>query len=222
MKQKDILSGNVGLAGIQQVLYGQSSRRLLRTEVQRMLRPGYRAGPFRLTRAKFKPGRKLNAYFNFRVFSATGKADGLVHLAATWKKNLDGDDHTDAWRQLQEEADRSGLMPVQCDLWRDLPVRGLRLEIWPFDPDFPHLIRLGNPSHVAEVFASLGIAKNREQLPVVTPIRYRPGERHVLRYEISSSEDTSASARGQRLYAKLYSSAQDAAKAFGIANRVVD
>jgi thiamine kinase-like enzyme len=41
-----------------------------------------------------------------------------------------------------------------------------------------------------------------------------------LRYEIASSEE--ASGRGQRLYAKLYSSGQDATKAFGIANRVVD
>src|ERR1041385_5170935 len=173
MKQEEILSGSAGLAGIHQALHGQSSRRLLRNEVQRMLRPGFRAGPFRLTRAKFKPGRKLNAYFNFPVFSAMGKVNGLVHLAVTWKKNLDSDDHAEAWRQLQEEADRSGLMPVQCDLWRDLPERGARLEIWPFDPEFPHLVRLGNPSHVAELFASLDVAPERKDLPEVTPIRYR-------------------------------------------------
>jgi len=68
------------------------------------------------------------------------------------------------------------------------------------------------------VFASLGIAPDLKQLPVVTPIRYRPGERHVLRYEISSPE----TAAGRRLYGKLYSNEQDAIRAFGIANRVVD
>jgi len=82
------------------------------------------------------------------------------------------------------------------------------------------LVRLGNPSYVARMFASLGIAHDLRQLPVITPIRYRPGERHVLRYEIHSLETVPE--RGQRLYAKLYSNGQDAARAFGIANRVVD
>ena len=70
------------------------------------------------------------------------------------------------------------------------------------------------------MFASLGIAHDLKQMPVITPIRYRPGERHVLRYEIDSPETVPE--RGQRLYAKLYSNAQDAARAFGVANRVVD
>jgi aminoglycoside phosphotransferase (APT) family kinase protein len=70
------------------------------------------------------------------------------------------------------------------------------------------------------MLASLGIAQDPKELPVVTPIRYRPGERHVLRYEIASPDTVPE--RGQRLYAKLYSNVQDAAKAFGIANRVVD
>jgi hypothetical protein len=111
-------------------------------------------------------------------------------------------------------------MPVQCDLWRDLPERGMRLQLWPFDPEFPQLIRLGTPSYVAGMFASLGITDDPVQRPVITPIRYRPGERHVLRYEIESLETDSG--QGQRLYAKLYSNAQDAVRAFGIANRVVD
>ena len=55
-----------------------------------MLRPGYRAGPFHLTRAKFKPGRKLSAYFTFPALDAVGKPGHPVHLAVTWQKNLDG------------------------------------------------------------------------------------------------------------------------------------
>jgi thiamine kinase-like enzyme len=109
------------------------------------------------------------------------------------------------------------LMPVQCELWRDVPDKGMRLQLWPFDPKFPQLVRLGSPSYIAGVFSSLGIA---DQTPVITPIRYRPKERHVLRYEI----DSTGTDRGetQRLYAKLYSSAQDASRAFGVASRVVD
>jgi len=220
MNQEDILSGKAGLAGIQQVINGQSSRRQLRSEVQRMLRPGYRAGPFHLTRAKFKPGRKLSAYFTFPALNSEGKECHSVHLAVAWQKTLDGDNHADSRSQLQEEANRSGLMPVQRELWRDILDEGLKLQVWPFDPEFPQLLRLGDPSYVAGMFASLGIAHDLKQLPAITPIRYRPKVRNVLRYEIPSPE--SVSGQGQRLYAKLYSNAQDAARAFGVANRVVD
>jgi hypothetical protein len=219
MNQEDLLSGKAGLSGIQQALNGQSSRRLLRSEAQRMLRQGYRAGSFHLTRAKFKPERKLLAYFTFPVLDAAGLASHSVQLAAAWQKNLDGKHQTEGWGQLQEEANRSGLMPFQCELWRENLDQGIELKVWPFDPEFPQLVRLGNPTYVAGMFTSLGIVPDLKQLPVITPIRFRPGERHVLRYEISALEP---SGRGQRLYAKLYSNAQDAARAFGIANRVVD
>lgn len=220
MNQEEILSGKAGLAGIQSLVNGQLSRRLLRREVQRMLRPDYRAGPLHLTRVKFKPERKLLAYFNFPAFAAVSEKSHLVHLAVTWQKTLDGKDAAEGWSQLQEEANRSGLMPVQCDLWRDIPDRGLRLQTWPFDPEFPHLVRLGNPSYMARRLASLGLAQHLEELPVVTPIRYRPGERHVLRYDLGTKDQPPQS--GRRLYAKIYSDSQHAAKAFGIANRVVD
>jgi hypothetical protein len=220
MKQEDILSGKAGLAGIQHAINGQSSRNLLRREAQTMLKEGYRAGPFHLTRAKFKPERKLLAYFTFPVLDAADQANQSVHLAVSWQKALDGSNHSDGWDQLQEEANQSGLMPVQRELWRDIPHQGIKLQVWPFDPEFPQLIRLSDPSHAAGLLSSLGIAHDLKQMPVITPIRYRPGERHVLRYEIYAQETNSGG--GQRLYAKLYSNASDAARAFGVANRVVD
>jgi thiamine kinase-like enzyme len=219
MNYEDILSGKAGLNGIQSALNGQSSRHQLRKVAQSMLRPGYRAGTLHLTRAKFKPDRKLLAYFTFPALDAAGEPSHLVQLAAAWQKDQDNSSHRDGWAQLQQEADQVGLMPVQSELWRDIPDQGLTLQMWPFDPEFLQLVRLGNPSYIAERFASLGIVPGLKQLPVITPIRYRPGERHVLRYEISSPELPGG---GERLYAKLYSNVQDAARAFGIANRVVD
>jgi len=185
-----------------------------------MFREGYRAGPFHLTRAKFKPARKLAAYFTFPALDSGGQASHLVHLAVAWQKTLDGTNHADSRNQLQEEANQAGLMPVQRQLWWELLDQGIKLQVWPFDLKFPHLVRLGSPSHVAAMFASLGIAHDLQQLPVVTPIRYRPGERHVLRYEISSPD--SGSGRSRRLYAKLYKNPEDAARAFRVANRIVD
>src|ERR1041385_2464118 len=113
MNQEDILSGQAGLTAIQQVLNGPVSRRLLRSEVQRMLKPGYRPGPLHLTRAKFKPGRKLLAYFTFPTTDPQGRASHLIHLAVAWQKDVDGDHQADGWAQLQEEAGQAGLMPVQ-------------------------------------------------------------------------------------------------------------
>lgn len=220
MNWEEVFSGNAGPAGLQWALNSPSSRRLLRREAQKMLRPGYHAGPFHLTRAKFKPGRKLLAYFTFSALDGNDSESYPLHLAIAWQNELYGDSRLDGWSQLQEEADRSGLMPVQCDLWRDLPERGMRLQLWPFDPEFPQLVRLGNPSYITGMFESLDITRDRRQLPVITPIRYRPGERHVLRYEIGLPE--AISGKGQRLYAKLYSNAEAAARAFGIANRAVD
>jgi aminoglycoside phosphotransferase (APT) family kinase protein len=220
MNQADILSGKAGLAGIQWALNSQSSRGRLRREAQMMLREGYRAGPFHLTRAKFKPERRLLAYFTFPALDAGDQTSHSVHLAVAWQKALEDTNHTDVREELQEEANQSGLMPVQGELWRDVIAQGIELQVWPLDLKFPQLVRLGNPSYVAGMFASLGIARDLKQLPVVTPIRYRPGERHVLRYEISSPETVPGQER--RLYAKLYSNAQDAARAFGVANRVVD
>jgi len=217
MNQEESLSGKGGVEGIQHLLNGQSSRRGLREEVQTMLRPGYRAGPLHLTRAKFKPGRKLSAYFTLPVLDAKEEAAPSLHLAVTWQYSLDDTSPTDHWSQLQSEAEGSGLMPVQCELWRDVPGKGMRLQLWPFDPKFPQLVRLGSPSYIAGVFSSLGI---EDQTPVITPIRYRPKERHVLRYELDSDENNPE--QGQRLYAKLYSNGQDAARAFGVASRVVD
>ncbi len=220
MNWEEIFSGSAGLAGLQWALNSSSSRRLLRREAQKMLRPGYHAGPFHLTRAKFKPGRKLLAYFTFSAIDGNDSESYPLHLAIAWQNELDDDSRLDGWIQLQEEANRSGLMPVQSNLWRDFPKRGMRLQLWPFDPEFPQLVRLGNPSYITEMFESLGITPDREQLPVITPIRYRPGERHVLRYEIGLHH--AISGKGQRLYAKLYSNAEAAARAFRIANRVVD
>src|SRR5690349_6828473 len=110
MNPEDILSGQAGLAGIQWALNAPASRRTLKREAQGMLRPGFHAGSFHLTRAKFKPGRKLSAYFTFPALDAAGKASHPVQLAVAWKKDMDGTDHADGWAQLQEEADRSGLM----------------------------------------------------------------------------------------------------------------
>src|SRR5689334_20142941 len=120
MNPEELLSGQAGLAGIQGALNGQTSRRALKKAAQEMLRPSFQAGTFHLTRAKFKPGRKLSAYFNFPALDAGGATSHPVQLAVAWKKNGDGSNHAEGWAQLQEEANRAGLMPVHSALWLEL------------------------------------------------------------------------------------------------------
>src|SRR5215210_676835 len=109
MNLEDVLSGKAGLAGIQQLLNGSSSRRLLRSEAQSMFREGYRAGPLHMTRAKFKPGRKLSAYFTFPALDSADRVCDSVHLAVTWQPTLDGTNSADGRDRLQEEANQSRL-----------------------------------------------------------------------------------------------------------------
>jgi len=52
-------------------------------------------GRCRLHRAKYKPGRKLSAYFTFPALGVYKQEDHLVHLAVTWQKNTDGHNHAD-------------------------------------------------------------------------------------------------------------------------------
>lgn len=160
MNWEEVFSGSAGPAGLQWALNSSSSRRILRREVQKMLRPGYYAGPFHLTRAKFKPGRKLLGYFNFTASDGLALESYPLHLAVAWQNELNNDYRVDDWMQLQEEANHFGLMPVQCDLWRDLPERKMELRLWPFDPAFPQLIRLSNPSYVAGMLESLDIPRD--------------------------------------------------------------
>jgi Ser/Thr protein kinase RdoA (MazF antagonist) len=54
----------------------------------------------------------------------------------------------------------------------------------------------------------------------VVPVRYRPGERHVLRY--SSLDGSKSPGDNGVLFGKLYDSPDRAERAFGVANRVAD
>jgi len=93
------------------------------------------------------------------------------------------------------------------------------LKIWPLDPEFPQLVRLSDPEYAPRLFAAAGIrpavtAADRIQ---VIPLRYRPGERHVLKYQVQR-----AGQEPDRYYAKLYEDGPSAARAWRIARRVVD
>src|SRR5439155_1265153 len=113
-----------------------------------------------------------------------GGTDLERSVVAVWDRG-EGGIHLDPQaRALEAEAVAEGL---------GAPFRGLcaRLHGWnvsvmvsPLDPRLPQLIRLSNPRHVAAMLAGPLSQASAAGYRIRT-IRYRPGERHVLRYEPS-------------------------------------
>jgi aminoglycoside phosphotransferase (APT) family kinase protein len=173
MELADVLSGDAGLAGVRRLLLGARARGVLRHELATMLGDPRLLGAFRIRRAKFKPGRKLTAYYDVDLRDARGTPLGCRPIAVTW-------------------ADQD-----------------MQVLVSPTDERFPHLVRLVDPSFVGEM---LGASRCR-----VTTIRYRPGQRHVLRYDIQRLDGARES-----VFAKLYEEGGEARRTFQVATRVAD
>jgi hypothetical protein len=141
-----VLSGSLGVEAVRGVALAPWRHGLEVTPTKGARSPGE---DLELLRTKFKPHRKLTAYYR------RGRPDGTPaeHLAVSWQA---GASVADAPR--------------------------VSVTTSPADPAMPHLSRLTSPSYLAALLARLdpgrGLATARLQ---VSTIRYRPGQRHVLR-----------------------------------------
>lgn len=111
-----------------------------------------RSGRLVLLRSKYKPFRKLTAYYRIEAGHPSRQRDlaGARHLAVSWH-----------------------VRPAE-----DGPVTAL---VSPDDPAMPQLARLSRPEHLAALLEDLsgrGIV-SADRMSIGT-IRYRPGQRHVL------------------------------------------
>src|SRR5204862_1670659 len=79
---------------------------------------------------------------------------------------------------------------------------GMRVRVFPFDSDFPSLTRFADPSSISTLLPAVV----RPSASVVA-VRYRPGERHVLRYTSSASH---ADPGARTVFAKLHREAEAA------------
>jgi aminoglycoside phosphotransferase (APT) family kinase protein len=149
---QDALLGGLGAAGVREVVldpcrFGVAE--LLKSQV-----PRGGNGRLELVRTKFKPARKLTAYY--RLLQDHGQP---LPLAVTWSI-----------------AGSTGAVGV--DLLR-----------YPADPTMPHLSRL-TPAHLSESVAALtGEPVVPAADAVSEVVRYRPGQRHVLRVRSRSRRD---------------------------------
>jgi hypothetical protein len=96
----------------------------------------------------------------------------------------------------------------------------MRIQVFPLDVDFPNLVRLGDPAYAGKLLEPFWPASSSEpglERMSITPIRYRPGQRHVLRYERET-----LSRKGEAIFAKIYNSGQRAQETFQAADWASD
>ncbi|PYM86814.1 MAG: hypothetical protein DME09_01375, partial [Candidatus Rokuibacteriota bacterium] len=214
----DVLSGRAKLEGIRWLLLGPAPRRALRDQLEGLLSAPAMLGSCRLRRARFKPGRKLTAYYDALVRREGTVTDCARPVAVTWESDGPaGRRHEMAdFAEIQAEALRQGVAAPFRQLATELPAWRMRIQVSPLDARFPQLVRLSDPRYVCGVLAAgaSGLASD-EPRPryAVTAIRYRPGQRHVLRY------DPEDAAQGGTVFAKLYTG-EDGARVCHVATRV--
>ena len=93
------------------------------------------------------------------------------------------------------------------------------VQVFPLDADFPKLARLADPAYVQGVLEAEATVQPTAPSYRITPIRYRPGQRHVLRYD--PIDDAGQVDEGGTLFAKVYNS-DKGARTFDVAARISD
>jgi hypothetical protein len=178
-----VVNGSTGAAGLRRFLEGPPAREAW-ARLEALLEPDAAVCDCRIHRVKLKPGRKLSAWAVALVRDPRGNLSSR-HVAVTWSPA--GPPLAPETEATEDDARRRGLAAPFRSLAVEEPGTGMRLLAAPLDPRLPALVRMSDPAFAGEAIGP-GV------MPAVIPIRYRPGERHVLRYEGSL----------QVRYAKLY------------------
>ncbi|SDS62719.1 phosphotransferase family protein [Actinopolymorpha singaporensis] len=168
-----LVAGHCGLEGVRRAVSDPLAHGLQPLLDQCLpARPGL--APPRLLRSKYKPGRKLTAYY---TLEAGSDCRAPRHIAVTWSTVPADLGEASA---LEPEAEARGLVEPFTQLVAASPDGCLTLMTAPIDPAFPALVRLYEPGYVTATASSLDRRSTAGRGEVHT-IRYRPGQRHVLR-----------------------------------------
>ena len=185
MDTQSLLSARTGPEGVRVLLGSTPVRRTVRSALAGMLEEPAALGRCRLHRTKFKPGQKLTAWFDAGLTARPSRPIAVSWWAAGTLPNPSPDDAA-----AEAEARRRGCATPFAVLGADVPDAQMRVHVAPLDPAYRGLTPMSDPAHVASV---LGLG----QPPRIVPLRYRPGQRHVLRYE-------PVDGAGPTLFVKLY------------------
>jgi hypothetical protein len=198
------LSGAAGLAGLQWLLSESPARQALNDALSALLIDNFVLTGVQLQRAKYKPGRRLTLHLGVQVRDAVGGMEIARLVYANLQAGGELRPVSDGLLVAQDEAIRRKLAAPFRELHSEVPQLGLSLLVSPLDSEFPPLIRLSDPLYVRDILAADPTIHSQASGYRINSIRYRPGERHVLRYQPVDAtghvdiEDT--------LYAKIYNS----------------
>jgi aminoglycoside phosphotransferase (APT) family kinase protein len=223
MNVADALSERATLRGIQWLLLSATSRKVLRDQLRALLSAGAILGPCHLRKVRFRPGRELSAYLDARVRIEATEGYRARPIAVTWRSGTDANRHEQMvdLAKMQAEAVRHGVAAPFRQLMADFPESSMHVRVSPLDARFIQLVRVSDPRHVCAMLADANPAdsaashQRRMREYTVTPVHYRPGKRHVLRY------DPVDPAKGGTVFAKLYIG-EDGAHAFRVATKAAD
>ena len=147
--------------------------------VQRCLRSPHPDALLHLVRAKLKPGRKLTAEYDVLLPSASVER----RIAVTWVAS--GSTAPGPAAVAQAEARRRGVLAPFGRSWSSSVHGRMSVSVAPVDAAFPQLVRLHDRPHVLERLRASGAAPELGPAApgdvTVHTVRYRPGQRHVLR-----------------------------------------
>ena len=200
------LSGSAGLAGVQWLLGASPAWQTLQAALAALLIDSFTLGEVQLQRAKYKPGRRLTTHY---AVQARDTVDGreitrLVQANLLPPGSPDSRGDAGALAAAQDEAIQRNLAAPFRELMAAAPEIGLTLLVSPLDPAFPQLARLSDPIYVRDLLAGEEAIPYTAAAYRINAIRYRPGERHVLRYQPLDAGGQSDIAN--TLYAKVYNS----------------
>jgi hypothetical protein len=214
----DALSEQATLDGVQWLLRSLGPRRAVREQLQALLPAPAVLGPCRLRQVSFKPGRRLTAHWDALVRLAGAEGHRARAVAVTWRVAGDADRRPEGadLARVQTEALRRGVAAPFRRLTADLPAWSMRIQVSPLDARFPHLVRLSDPRYARDMLAAAGASSRpRPGSYAVRSIRYHPGKRHVLRYDLLDAVTP------ETVFAKLYTG-EDGARAFSVARQAAD
>jgi aminoglycoside phosphotransferase (APT) family kinase protein len=210
---RDLFSRRAGIPEVRWAIRGAAPKRAIRGAIQGLLEDGATVGACRLRRVKFKPGRKLTVTYDAWIRA------GIAHVArpvvVVWDRGEGVACGEPQFHELEAEAVCRGLAAPFRRLQTRVPESGASVMVSPLDPKLSQLVRLSDPAYVAAMLAVAPTGASRNPYRVL-PIRYRPGERHVLRYEPAQV------APGRAVFAKLSRRDADVARAFRMATHVAD
>ena len=164
---------------VRDALTSRAVRDRLRQALTSMLISDAELEPCRIRRAKFKPGRKLTVHIDVRARSGTDDVTRQVVVRLLPGAHLPEGSIADEAGSVA--APGATITRPFERLHGHVPDLRAEILVWPFDPQLPRLHQLADPTHAGRMLTPEGHGDRTLAFGVRT-IRYRPGERHVIRY----------------------------------------